>query len=752
MGRPGGVSMGRAPVLALLVLPLLLAGWGGWQLQRGSATRAELAGLAAELPDVVDRLRAALARHPGAMVTFRERPYPASMALGRTERRLAEIEDELVVARWRLPAAWLVLAGGLAAALAGGGTLLLAAIAARRGLASRAALVAGFGRLYRLLPFAIGAQVVGITLALLAAVGFEVSGLYFLDKADDGAVKLVMVGLVAAGAAAWGAVVTLRDLRRALRLFELPPIPLLALPVAEAEAPGLFALLRDLSRQGGAAMPGTVTVGLVDGFFVTSAPRLVGEAVLPGRTLHLPLAGMAMLDPVELRSVLAHELAHFSGEDTDYSIRFQPLYAGLEQSAAAMAVRREVWGGTALERLVAWLMHPQTALALHVLERFHLAVRHWSRQRELEADRAAARAGSAEAVATSLLRLGLVQELQASALDAMAAAPEAAPADLPAALLVQAAETGLGDPAAHLGDSMPHPTDTHPPSRLRIEALGLVPGEALLARAARPVAPAESAAIRGLFADWDGLARRATAQLRARAEEMQAAHQAALEATAGAVGETQVALYEAPFRPWLGVSLLVLACLLLMAAAPAGWAWGNAADQAALGVLAAVSGVGLLGLGGCAVVALRLWRGRHTPYLVVAPEGMTSPGWTGLIPWSALRGLQVPDARGHVLTLVLRDDAVLPARTGRIRRITTVAWPKQVRLTGLRPRRMRAAEVPELLIRYAEAEAAREALRLQAAAEARQAAEAAGTPEEAVPSAPGAAGKAPGAPGEAPRE
>jgi hypothetical protein len=167
-----------------------------------------------------------------------------------------------------------------------------------------------------------------------------------------------------------------------------------ALPLAEARAPGLFALLRALTHERGTTLPEVVAVGTERGFFVTALPVLLhghpDAAPVPagGRTLYLPLIEMAALGLAELRAVLAHELAHFSGEDPEYSRRFQPLYAGLGEGAEAIWRRRSDWGGTLVDRPFERAVHPHTALAVHAFERLGQVVAQWSRLRELAADRA----------------------------------------------------------------------------------------------------------------------------------------------------------------------------------------------------------------------------------------------------------------------------------------------------------------------------------------------------------------------------
>lgn len=698
------------PLVFVLLLPMLVSGVGVWEILRGAATRAEYRDIAAGLSMHIEAVQA---------LRQQDRP-PASVgiATARLQRAHDAAATDLLVARWREPAAWLAALAGLAATAAGAAGLVVASNASRRGMASRAALAAVFGRVCRVLPTALGVLVGGLALAVLGSTAFEISGMQFLADTGGRATQEAMLGLAYAAVALWGSFKALRNLWLALRVLEPRPVPLLAVPVAEADAPGLFALLRGLVGERQSVMPDAVAVGVARGFFVTALPHtLYGASVddgardTRGRMLHLPLAVLAALDLVELRTVLAHELAHFSGKDMEYSARFQPLYMALGRSAEAMAVLQDAaWGKDAADRFLKGVVHPHTALANHVFERFDLVVLHWSRVRELEADRAAVASGSAEALGSSLLRFGLVDDLLGAELDRIAEHPDAAPPDLAASVVARTRAGGIGDPAQHGGDQVPHPTDTHPPSRQRIAAAGLAMDDALMARAARPVDEAEFASVRALFADWDALARRVTDDVRLLYVERHRQHREQLREMAGATEAGTTELYASVRLPVLGLLLLGSFCLLVAVGCTWAALYGIPQDQDAWPMLGAVAACGVVGLGSIVLWTVRLLRDRDVPYLVLTPEGFHSPGFVGVVPWLALRAWQVSAFGSPATEFHLRPDADLPRRTGVIRRIHVNRPLQAVHFVALRPRGMRAAAFQDLLSRYANAAYARAAL------------------------------------------
>ena len=408
--------------------------------------------------------------------------------------------------------------------------------------------------------------------------------------------------------------------------------------------------------------------------------------------------------------MLAHELEHFSGDDTEYSARFKPLYTLLGRGAEAMAVRNTSWGNDAADRFLKGVVHPHTALANHVFERFDLVVLHWSRVRELEADRAAVASGSAEALGSSLLRDGLVRDLLQAELDRIAEHLDNAPSDLAATLVARTRAGSIGDPAQHGGDQAPHPTDTHPPSWQRIAAAGLAWDDTLMARAGRPVDEAEFAAVRALFADWDALSRRVTDDVRLQSVEHHRQHREQLHEMAGAAEAGATELRASLLLPGLGLLLLGSFCLLV--AAGCAWAalYGGPQDQEAWPLLGSIAACGVVGLGFTVLWTVRLLRGRGVPYLVLTPEGLHSPGFVGVVPWLAVHTLHASAVFSPTTAFHLRPDAELPQRTGVIRRMHVNRPLRAVQFMALLPRGMKAAALQDLLTRYADAAYARAAL------------------------------------------
>lgn len=367
----------RRLLLCLVLVPALLAGLGAWQSWRAEQ-QAERLGAAQQR--VERALAEARALPPRASVRVDGRAYVRDLALARLDERLADTRSAQRLNRF---AAVLADSGAcLAALVAVLGAVSLAGIAdaARSALRSRRCLLLWFELGRRLLPCLLLAQIGLLALALACAGTFEILGLWRVGQVpvSEGrtqlSVALILLGLLAS---AWQ---MLAKISR-LRLRPAPALDVIGRRLGEEDAPELWTLLRELAARLDTPAPQHLLVGLCDGFYVTANRVCLqpsGEH-LEGRSLYLSLPLLGLLDRAELSAVIAHELAHFAGRDAHYSLRFLPIYQGAASQLAAIEEQEaNVFERAALE--------PARLLAGYFLERFGLAVNHWSRLREFAAD------------------------------------------------------------------------------------------------------------------------------------------------------------------------------------------------------------------------------------------------------------------------------------------------------------------------------------------------------------------------------
>jgi len=249
--------------------------------------------------------------------------------------------------------------------------------------------------------------------------------------------------------------------------------PILGKQLARDQHPALFSFAKAIAEKLGAREPDHIVVGLDPNFFVTSAHvQLIGtNEELTGETLYLSLPLARIFTREEIRAVIGHELGHFRGKDTMYSLRFAPVYAGLTHGINTLGASRDL---TAIVQL------PARSVLQYMIEVFHRNVSTISRQREFEADKAAMEAAPAQALATSLLKIGLYGNawngLQNAVVERMGKRKFTRNMSSLFASIVrydvntQKIPEAINDVA---GQTVSHPTDSHPPTAIRIEQAGL---------------------------------------------------------------------------------------------------------------------------------------------------------------------------------------------------------------------------------------------------------------------------------------
>jgi Zn-dependent protease with chaperone function len=229
----------------------------------------------------------------------------------------------------------------------------------------------------------------------------------------------------------------------------------------------LAQMVNRLADQIEARRPTSIVLGLEPAFYATSAEVVVHpeRRVCRGHTLHLSLPLMRMLNNPELAAVIGHELGHFRGRDTRYAQQFHPVYTVTSRAL-------ETIDATCLGHMRRMAMMPAAAILSFYLERFADAEAALRRERELAADRAGAMVSSARHLACALVKIGAFAPLWTQVREAVAAdVPPMNASELFAAQAV--ASTAGADLDRVLEACARHPTDTHPSTIARLEALGL---------------------------------------------------------------------------------------------------------------------------------------------------------------------------------------------------------------------------------------------------------------------------------------
>lgn len=220
--------------------------------------------------------------------------------------------------------------------------------------------------------------------------------------------------------------------------------------------------LQTICGKVGTAPPDQVIAGIDTNFFVTEHPVQVGEQTYHGRTLFVSLPLLKQLGGDEADAVLAHEMAHFSGNDTLYSRRISPLLTRYGHYLEALQS-----GGITLP--IYYFMLGFRAL-------YQLSLGRLSRQREFRADQIAAETTSPEAVSGALLRIAAYSSYRGKVeqeLFQQELALESADISRRIEQGFPAYATGFLSDTDIASLETAHPFDSHPPLADRLHHCGL---------------------------------------------------------------------------------------------------------------------------------------------------------------------------------------------------------------------------------------------------------------------------------------
>lgn len=312
----------------------------------------------------------------------------------------------------------------------------------------------------------------GLYLTALVLIGLVITyaaiamgAIYYGESLLVGRVHVFLIGAIGLGAfGGVGAIAT-----NALRVVQKAKTTAVGTPVSRNETPALWETVEELADELGSLLPDHIVLGMDPNFYVTEAKVTSLGGDLSGRTMYCSVPLLRILEKDEARAILAHELAHFEGEDTRYSQQFYPIYRG---SYSAINSLLET-GGESF-RMLALL--PAVAIFRFFINAFASAERKIGRERELRADAEAAALCGSSALGTGLVKIHaftpawpVVQETSADLLRSGRMLQNMSESF--AQTVRQAAGPNVLDGVAD--EQMTHPTDTHPPLSKRLESLDL---------------------------------------------------------------------------------------------------------------------------------------------------------------------------------------------------------------------------------------------------------------------------------------
>jgi Zn-dependent protease with chaperone function len=228
----------------------------------------------------------------------------------------------------------------------------------------------------------------------------------------------------------------------------------------ESQATGLWGRIDELSQRIQCSRPDQIIFGIDDNFYVTEFPLKVNGQLYKGRTLFLSLSMLKVLSKSEADAVIAHELGHFSGQDTLYSKKISPL---MRRYNAYLKALYE--GG--VSRPIFYFMAFFWSL-------YQISLSRLSRQREFRADMIAAEQTSPQDFAHSLVKVSAYSQYRNQVENEIFKEEKV----LESVGLLGRITEGFGHFLGRQvkveeleGNGIVHPFDSHPPLSHRLEAL-----------------------------------------------------------------------------------------------------------------------------------------------------------------------------------------------------------------------------------------------------------------------------------------
>lgn len=214
--------------------------------------------------------------------------------------------------------------------------------------------------------------------ASLITLGLSALALLILLQLPRIPIVFLVAAAIAPFAGLWASVTAIRAI--------VSPKPLLqsAILISLDENEKLKEIITDVANKMNCKMPDNIILHTEPVFFVTQAKMSLLDSQIQGRTLALGMPLLKEMTVSELKAVLAHEFAHYTGNDTVYSQFVSPVYRGI--GASIQSIRSSSNSGNSFGAALASLMLPAVYFLINFLDYFAAIDNMLSRNRELRAD------------------------------------------------------------------------------------------------------------------------------------------------------------------------------------------------------------------------------------------------------------------------------------------------------------------------------------------------------------------------------
>ena len=181
-----------------------------------------------------------------------------------------------------------------------------------------------------------------------------------------------------------------------------------AILISESDEKGAFAFIAEICKSMGTKAPDQIIIHAEPVFYVSQGKIETLNGKGKGRILAIGAPLMEFLSINELRAILAHEFAHFTGNDTKYSAFVLPVYIGaitaVQEMESVIASRKEGINSY----MAAIPLYIPCQMLVGYLNSFHKINMQISRSRETRADYMACMVCGTENFVSGLMKVASI--------------------------------------------------------------------------------------------------------------------------------------------------------------------------------------------------------------------------------------------------------------------------------------------------------------------------------------------------------
>lgn len=288
--------------------------------------------------------------------------------------------------------------------------------------------------------------------------------LYFIEAVLFGKIHILIILGIGFGAIVGIAIM----IQASFSIIKNATISVVGKCLIEEENPLLWQCIKNITKKIGTSLPDHIVAGLETNFFVTEASVFCLDGELSGKTMFISLPLCRILSVKEFEAVIAHELSHFKGMDTQFSKKFFPIYKGTIESLNGIAGHIEEGEAYVIALLPAFYM------LSFFLWSFAVAEKKISRERELAADKIAGEISGPKNLAIALVKIVAFSKFMDVIYDGMKDILKHGKQIINASCIFY--EIAFKNANKEVlrdidGQTLHHPIDSHPPLKLRLDAL-----------------------------------------------------------------------------------------------------------------------------------------------------------------------------------------------------------------------------------------------------------------------------------------